>query len=131
VVNKIAAAIAEARVADSAKRPCFAGGRVFFALHFCFFFLERFPVELLSEQSLAATRCDSTMAIDTTGKWWKAKTPKDALEYLRSIEPGGYTVDEVLTQRCECGSSSFRLYCSRDDELSYLVCGACKAKTFN
>ena len=70
------------------------------------------------------------MALDTTGKWWKAETPKDALEYLRGLEPGGYTVDEVLTQQCECGSLSFRLYCSKDDELSYLVCCACKVKTF-
>jgi len=73
---------------------------------------------------------DLIMAIDKTGKWWKAETAKDALAYLRSLKPGGYTVDEVLTQQCECGSSSFRLYCSKDDELSYLVCGVCKAKTF-
>jgi len=70
------------------------------------------------------------MAIDTSGKWWKGATQEDALEYLRTLEPGGYTVDEVLPQRCECGSSSFRVYRSEDDELSYLVCCGCGTKTF-
>lgn len=70
------------------------------------------------------------MAIDKSGKWWKAETPEDALEYLRAIHPGGYTVDNVLPQECECGSSSFRVDRSEDDELSYLVCVACKTRTF-
>ena len=70
------------------------------------------------------------MAIDKSGKWWKAETQEDALEYLRALEPGGYTVDEVLVQRCECGSSAFRLHYSKDDELSYVVCCGCNTKTF-
>lgn len=70
------------------------------------------------------------MAIDKSGKWWKGATAADALEYLRALEPGGYTVDEVLEQRCECGSSSFQVFRSDDDELSYLVCDACKTRTF-
>ena len=70
------------------------------------------------------------MAIDKTGKWWKGATSEDILEYLRALKPGGYVVDEVLEQRCECGSSTFHVYRSEDDELSYLVCSACKTKTF-
>ncbi len=70
------------------------------------------------------------MAIDKSGKWWKGAASEDALEYLRALEPGGYTVDEVLEQRCECGSTSFRVYRSDDDELSYLVCCGCRTKTF-
>ena len=61
------------------------------------------------------------MAIEKSGKWWKGTTPEDALEYLQALEPGGYTVDEVLPQRCECGSGVFLLYQSQDDELSYLI----------
>jgi len=70
------------------------------------------------------------MAIDKSGKWWKGATASDALRYLRALKPGGYTVDEVLPQKCECGSSSFLLYQLEDDELSYLVCTACKTRTF-
>jgi hypothetical protein len=70
------------------------------------------------------------MAIDKSGKWWNGATRDDALRYLRSLKPGGYTVDEVLPQRCECGSSVFRLYQNADSELSYFVCCGCETKTF-
>jgi hypothetical protein len=70
------------------------------------------------------------MAIDRSGKWWKGTSEADALEYLNAIQPGGYPVDEVLPQSCECGSTSFRVYRSDDDELSYLVCSGCHSKTF-
>src|SRR4051812_29065608 len=70
------------------------------------------------------------MAIDKSGEWWKGATSEDALAYLREIQPGGYTVDEVLEQRCECGSTFFRVYRSEDDELSYLICRCCQTKTF-
>jgi len=70
------------------------------------------------------------MAIDKSGKWWKGETAKDVLRYLRGLKPGGYTVDEVLTQECDCGSTSFLLCCSKDEELAYLVCAACKTRTF-
>ncbi len=70
------------------------------------------------------------MAIDKSGKWWKDSNADDVLEYLRALKPGGYTVDEILEQTCECSSSSFQVYRSDDDELSYLICSACKAKTF-
>jgi hypothetical protein len=70
------------------------------------------------------------MAIDRTGKWWKGASSQDALEYLRALEPGGYTVDEVLEQSCQCGSHSFQVFRSDDDELSYLICSSCKTKTF-
>jgi len=70
------------------------------------------------------------MAIDKSDKWWKGATPGDALEYLWALKPGGYTVDEVLAQKCECGSPSFHVYLNEDDELGYLVCSACKTKTF-
>jgi len=70
------------------------------------------------------------MAIDPSGKWWKGVTQDDALEYLRALQPGGYLVDEVLPQKCECGSVSFRVYRNEDEELSYIVCCGCNAKTF-
>jgi hypothetical protein len=70
------------------------------------------------------------MPINKSGRWWKGETAKDALRYLRSLKPGGYPVDTVLPQKCQCGSASFRLYRSQDDELSYLVCPACKTRTF-
>ncbi len=69
------------------------------------------------------------MAIDRTGKWWKGTCKADALEYLNALKPGGYPVDEVLPQTCECGSSIFRVY-RNDDELSCLVCTSCRTKTF-
>jgi len=70
------------------------------------------------------------MSIDRSGKWWKGSSEADALEYLNALKPAGYPVDEVLPQQCECGSSTFRVYRSNEDELSYLVCTACKTKTF-
>jgi hypothetical protein len=59
------------------------------------------------------------MAIDKSGRWWKGATAKDALQYLRSLEPGGYTVDEVLAQKCKCGSCAFHLYWSEENELRF------------
>ncbi|HEV3447595.1 MAG TPA: hypothetical protein VG099_23365 [Gemmataceae bacterium] len=70
------------------------------------------------------------MAIDKSGKWWKGATEADALEYLNALELGGYPVDEVFPQSCECGSTKFRVYRSDEDELSYLVCSGCRSKTF-
>ena len=70
------------------------------------------------------------MAIDKSGKWWKGKSKGDALDYLNAIEPAGYPVDEVLPQRCECGCKIIRVYRTEDDELSYLICTACRSKTF-
>jgi len=70
------------------------------------------------------------VAIDRSGKWWKGSDEADALEYLAALEPGGYPVDEVLPQSCECGGTSFHVYRNQDDELGYLVCCGCRSKTF-
>jgi hypothetical protein len=70
------------------------------------------------------------MTIDKSGKWWKGTSQSDALEYLNELQPGGYPVDEVLPQHCQCGSTTFRVYRSTDDELSYLVCSDCGVKNF-
>ena len=70
------------------------------------------------------------MSIDKSGKWWKGTGESDALDYLNALEPGGYPVDEVLPQTCQCGSAAFHLYRNEDDELSYLVCCICGSKTF-
>jgi len=70
------------------------------------------------------------MAIDKSGKWWKGANAADALEYLIELAPGGYAVDEVLPQSCECGSTTFHVYRSGDDELSYLVCCGCGSRSF-
>jgi len=70
------------------------------------------------------------MPIDKSGKWWKGTGEADAIEYLNALKPGGYPVDEVLPQTCECGSTTFLVYRSGDDELSYLVCCGCRSKTF-
>lgn len=70
------------------------------------------------------------MAIDKSGKWWKGSTQADILEYLNELNPGGYAVDEVLPQTCECGGSTFRVHRNIDQELCYLVCSVCRSKTF-
>lgn len=70
------------------------------------------------------------MTIQKSEKWWKGTDSADVLEYLNSLEPGGYAVDAVLSQSCECGSTAFKVYRNQDNELSYLVCTACRAKTF-
>lgn len=70
------------------------------------------------------------MVLDKSGKWWKGINETDALEYLNALKPGGYPVDEVLAQSCQCGSTTFHLFRSLDDELSYVTCCGCRAKTF-
>ncbi|MBL8822651.1 MAG: hypothetical protein JNJ77_08705 [Planctomycetia bacterium] len=69
------------------------------------------------------------MALDKSGKWWKGSTAADALEYLNELEPGGYSVDEVLPQSCACGCVTFQVF-RNDNELSYLVCSECRTKSF-
>jgi len=70
------------------------------------------------------------MAIDKSGKWWKGTTKEDMLEYLNALAPGGYPVDQVIPQTCDCGCTTFEVYRSVDDELSYLVCSQCRSKTY-
>ena len=70
------------------------------------------------------------MTIDTTGEWWKGSEYADIPEYLRALEPGGYSVDEVVQARCRCGGTQFRLHVDRDNELAQTICVACDREAF-
>jgi len=51
----------------------------------------------------------TTVTIDTSGKWWVGTEPADVREYLEAYTEDSYEADEIRMAKCACGSQVFSL----------------------
>ncbi len=72
-----------------------------------------------------------SVAIDTSGKWWKGTEFADLAEYVRLYTAEGYVATDIRQSTCaNCGGTVFRLYGDTEEGAARRVCISCKQKAF-
>lgn len=70
----------------------------------------------------------TTMAIDTSGDYWKGTDPSDIDEYLADYTREQYPADRCVHAKCACGADSFQLEVDPDESTAKRVCASCAAE---
>jgi hypothetical protein len=71
-----------------------------------------------------------TMAIDTSGEWWKGIDFSDLAEYIRIYTEDGYPAEKIIQCKCQCGAGVFRLEADPDEGCAKRICAACGSEAF-